>query len=107
MHTNLSEGQLDVFARDGYLLIDNFLEEDIALQLLEELKHWKEQEAFRIAGIGKLTQHKIEEDFRKDEIKWIDRENCLPATKVYLQSLESLMKQLSREFYLSLKDFES
>lgn len=107
MHLSLTEPQLDAFARDGYLLIDDFLDQDTAFQLLEELKHWKEQEAFRLAGIGKLIQHKIEEEFRKDEIKWIDRENCLPATMVYLNTLEKLMEQLSREFYLSLKDFES
>lgn len=107
MHLSLTDSQLDAFALDGYLLIDNFLEEKIAFQLLEELKHWKEQEAFRLAGIGKLLQFKIKEEFRKDEIKWIDRENCLDATKIYLNTLEKLMEQLSREFYLSLKDFES
>ncbi|MFT4968501.1 MAG: SM-20-related protein [Chitinophagales bacterium] len=103
----LNEAQLDAFASDGILLLDNFLPHDIALSILSEAKEWQNLETFKKAGIGKLNQLVIHEEFRKDKIKWINLKDCKPATKVYADYLAQLMGQLSREFYLSLKDYES
>jgi SM-20-related protein len=106
LHASLDDSQLDAFAANGLLIIDNFLEEHLILQILAEAKHWQVQEAFIQAGIGKLDKHLIQENYRSDKIKWINSEACLPATKAYLGILETLMQQISREFFLSLKDYE-
>lgn len=106
MYISLNEAQLDAFASKGFLIIDEFLNQEIAATLLEECKYWQEAQAFKQAGVGKLLLHKIEENFRGDQIKWIIEDQALPSTKNYLNLLSNLMQQLSREFYLSLKDFE-
>jgi len=106
MHIELSNAQLDAFAASGLLIIDDFLDTNLAKTLLAEAKIWKEQEAFYKAGVGKLEKHIIKEDYRKDKIKWISKEDCLPATSNYINILEDLMQQISREFFLSLKDYE-
>lgn len=106
MHIELNDAQLDAFAASGFLIIDDFLENNLAATLLAEAKTWQEQEAFYAAGIGKLENHVIKEDYRKDKIKWINKEECLAATKQYVLILEDLMQQLSRAFFLSLKDYE-
>lgn len=106
MHVSLNEAQLDAFAAEGLLIIDNFLEDSIVREALAEAKHWQAQEAFKQAGIGKLDKHLIQENYRSDKIKWINPQACLPATKAYLTILEGMMQQISREFFLSLKDYE-
>ena len=106
MHVQLDEAQLDAFARSGLLIIDNFLDDRLIAEALAEAKHWQAQEAFKEAGIGKLDKHHIQENYRSDRIKWINPDDCLPATKAYLNILEALMQQISREFFLSLKDYE-
>lgn len=103
----LTEAQLDNFAHKGLLIIDNFLAEDLAQQILEEAKFWQAEEAFKKAGIGHLEKLHIQENYRADKIKWINREDCLPATKSYMNTLDELMQETSRAFFLSLKDFES
>lgn len=106
MHIQLNESQLDSFAATGLLIIDDFLEEHLVREALAEAKHWQAKEAFGQAGIGNLNKLLIKENYRSDKIKWINTEACLPATKVYLTILEGLMQQISREFFLSLKDYE-
>lgn len=106
MHISLDEAQLDAFASNGLLVIDNFLEEQLIRDALAEAKHWQAQEAFKQAGIGHLDKLLIEENYRNDQIKWINPSDCLPATKAYLGILELLMQQISKEFFLSLKDYE-
>lgn len=103
----LTEAQLDHFAHEGLLLIDNFLTNETAQQLLEEAKFWQAEEAFKNAGIGHLDKLHIQENYRADKIKWINKQDCLPATKAYMNTLEELMQETSRAFFLSLKDFES
>lgn len=107
MSNILTEAQLDHFAHKGLLVIDNFLAEDTAQQILEEAKFWQAEEAFKKAGIGHLEKLHIQENYRADKIKWINREDCLPATKSYMNTVDELMQETSRAFFLSLKDFES
>ena len=102
----LTEAQLDHFAHEGLLLIDNFLTNETAQQLLAEAKFWQAEEAFKKAGIGHLDKLHIQENYRADKIKWINMQYCLPATKIYMNTLEKLMQETSRAFFLSLKDFE-
>jgi SM-20-related protein len=106
MYIVLNDAQLDAFAANGLLIIDNFLDEQLVKNTLAEAKHWKAQEGFKDAGIGKLNKHLIKENYRSDKIKWINSADSLPATKAYLEILENLMQQISRAFFLSLKDYE-
>lgn len=99
--------QLDAFAQQEYLILDNFLPNFLAYQILEEAKFWKEQEAFKKAGIGKLDNLTIKENYRSDKIKWINKEDCLEGTKQYLAVLDELLLVINRSFFISLKDYES
>lgn len=106
MHIKLDEAQLDAFAANGLLVIDNFLQQEQVQDVLTEAKYWQEQEAFKQAAVGNLINLKVEENYRNDQIKWINPSDCLPATKAYLQVLETLRLRMNREFFLSLKDQE-
>lgn len=107
MNPQLSNKQLDDFAQQEYLVVDKFLPQQLAAKILEEAKYWKQQEAFKKAGIGKLENHIIKENYRSDKIKWINKNECLEGTAQYLNILEELSTTLNRAFFLSLKDYES
>jgi SM-20-related protein len=102
----LSEEQLDALAQSGWICIDNFLNEQQVENLLADIHYWQEQDAFKQAGVGKLITHQVNTSYRKDKIKWINPENCLPATKVFIEKIKLLMGELNEGFFLSLKDFE-
>lgn len=107
MSSILTNEQLDAFAQQEYLVINNFLPKELANKILADAKYWKDEEAFKKAGIGKLDSLIIKESYRSDKIKWINKEDCLVATKQYLSILDELLLVFNRSFFLSLKDYES
>jgi SM-20-related protein len=108
IHFNgFSDKQLDNFAEDEFLIIDNFLPDESAMKLLNELKFWRKANKFKPAKIGKSSHSIISENIRKDEIKWINPKTCLPETKEYLQLIQLISNEINRNFFLSLKDKEA
>lgn len=66
-----------------------------------QLKH-----GFRQAGIGKSNQQLIDTAQRGDFISWIDPQLALPHTAAYLASMQDIILELNRHFYLGIQDFE-
>jgi SM-20-related protein len=102
-----SSDQIEDFAKNEYLIIDDFLPQDMAEKLLKELKFWRKKNKFKKGGIGKSLSHKVVEEVRRDEIKWIQKDSCLPHTAAYMEYLDKLSTTLNRNFFLSLKDMEA
>lgn len=102
-----SLSQIEAFAENEYLVIDDFLPTELAEKLLTELKFWRKENKFKKGGIGKSVAHTVVEEIRRDKIKWINQEKCLPITKEYLDYLSKLSSTLNRNFFLSLKDLEA
>ena len=50
--------------------------------------------------------HQIDKTIRGDEIKWLDNNNLSPASQVYMDQVEAMMRFFNRTLFLSLKDFE-
>ncbi|MCD8528997.1 MAG: hypothetical protein LRY27_03335 [Chitinophagales bacterium] len=73
----LNNEQLNMLALHGYLVWDNVFDNNKALGLLNEAKHWEQEEAYKEAGIGKLENHHIQENFRSDKIK-MDKPTGVP-----------------------------
>jgi SM-20-related protein len=102
----LSDNQLDALAFHDWVQIDDFISKNDTEAILADIKYWQDEDAFKQAGIGKLITHQVDSSYRKDKIKWIDTENCRPATKVFVAKINDMMQQFNRSFFLSLKDFE-
>lgn len=96
----------DSLAINSYAIIDNFLSEDESLACLAVLKENKEEGNFKKAGIGTLGMHQIDRSIRGDEIKWLDTTNLSPASQLYINQVEAMMRYFNRTLFLSLKDFE-
>lgn len=96
----------DSLAINSYAIIDNFLSDEEAMDCLAVLRENKEDGNFKKAGIGTLGMHQIDKSIRGDEIKWLDNNNLSPASQVYMDQVESMMRFFNRTLFLSLKDFE-
>jgi SM-20-related protein len=96
----------DSLAINSYAIIDNFLSDEEALNCLAVLQENKEEGNFKKAGIGTLGMHQIDRSIRGDEIKWLDNNNLSPASQVYMDQVDSMMRFFNRTLFLSLKDFE-
>lgn len=66
----------------------------------------REAEIFQKAGIGNAHLFTVNREIRGDYIKWINPEDAFPAALDFLGRIKSLMLDLNRLLFLSLKDFE-
>lgn len=96
----------DSLAINSYAIIDNFLSEEESLACLAVLKENKDEGNFKKAGIGTLGMHQIDRSIRGDEIKWLDTTNLSPASQLYMDQVEAMMRYFNRTLFLSLKDVE-
>lgn len=97
----------DGLAALGYGYVNHFLGHQQVLDLLEVLRLHEENNQFHKAGIGTAHQHTIDTDVRGDYIRWIDPNNALPPTRVYLDVMQSCINYLNRSLYVGIRDFEA
>ena len=88
------------------MVSDQFLSQSEGNAILGTSVFRQDVEKLRKAGIGKQQQHQINESIRGDHIQWLDKNTAEPELRSYMRRVESLMQQLNRALFLSLKDFE-
>lgn len=106
---NISEEQwinwVDALADQDYVVIDDFLDEDLYGQLrsffLKKLGH----DEFDPAGIGALAQHHLDQSRRGDHVYWLDKQVDAELEKVF-PLIEGLIGRLNRYCYLGIADYE-
>ncbi|RDV12551.1 2OG-Fe(II) oxygenase [Pontibacter diazotrophicus] len=96
----------DRLSEKGYAIVDNFLEAQEVRNLLDVLSHHQEQGTFKKAGIGASSQLQVDKEVRGDYIRWIEPQNALPPTQVFLDRMDEVMHYINRTCYLGLKDYE-
>ncbi len=87
----------------GWAVIDNYLPDRVIRELKEESQQLNRDNVFRPAGIGNGI---VDQDQRRDQIFWIDPENCYPAQSDVMQTFQKLRYHLNRDNYLGLADLE-
>lgn len=96
----------DDLSDKGYGIIDSFLSDAEVRAVLEVLDGYREEGAFKRAGIGQAEQHQVNTGQRGDLIRWIEPDKAKDPTQVYLSRMRELMQFINRTCFLSLKDFE-
>ncbi|MHA6249508.1 2OG-Fe(II) oxygenase [Pontibacter sp. CAU 1760] len=96
----------DRLSEKGYAVVDNFLEAQEVRDLLEVLSHHRDQGTFKKAGIGSSEQFQVDKSVRGDYIRWIEPQNALPPTQVFLDRMNEVMRYINRTCFLGLKDYE-
>lgn len=97
---------VDALANDDYVVIDNFLSDDVYSQLrsffLTKLGH----DEFDPAGIGALAEHHLDQSRRGDHVYWLDSNVDTNLSPVF-ELIHELIGKLNRYCYLGIADFES
>jgi SM-20-related protein len=97
---------LDHFETHGFATIPNFLPEEIVLALSAEIDTMRSQGEMKKAGIGREAGYLVKADERGDFIHWIDPLEASLNAKIYLETLQELITQVNRNFYLGIRDAE-
>lgn len=93
-------------AENGYAVADQFLSQKEVKSIVATKEFTDGASRFRKAGVGKQQQHQINEGVRGDLIQWLDKGNCSPELRLYIDRIRDLMTYLNETLFLSLKDFE-
>ncbi|NVK85714.1 MAG: 2OG-Fe(II) oxygenase [Cytophagia bacterium] len=97
---------VDALANDDYVVIDNFLNDEVYSQLrsffLTKLGH----DEFDPAGIGALADHHLDQSRRGDHVYWLDSKVDEHLSPVF-ELIHDLIGKLNRYCYLGIADFES
>lgn len=91
----------------GYAVVPNFLDENICLGLLEEIRLSREGGGLREAAVGRGGEKQVHGEIRSDHVLWLDRAELSPAQACYWSALESVRISLNRELFLGLFDLEA
>jgi len=97
----------DDLAEQGFSILPQFLSVEEVEELLEVFEVHREHHRFKQAGIGMKNAYQLNEDIRRDRIKWIEPEHALEPTKRFLAKVGDIRMLLNHTLYLGIKDFEA
>ena len=92
----------DSLVDNGYIIIENALQNELSLKLLNAAKN---EPDFKRAGISGAGDLHLDNQRRRDKIHWLDKRD--EAQKEFLEFTEGLREYLNRSLYLGLSYYES
>lgn len=97
---------VDALANDDFVIIDDFISDALMQTILHYFDRQRKKNQFEKAGIGALQNHQIKRSVRGDEVYWLDEKHDQELSPVF-DLFQTLILQLNRYCFLSLKDFET
>ncbi len=102
MNKNIYSKIADALVADGYIVLENVLELEVAPKLLEVAKNIKE---YKNAEISSACATHLDTNARRDKICWLDGKESAEAE--LLDFCGGLREYLNRELFLGLSYYES
>ncbi|MDB2563002.1 2OG-Fe(II) oxygenase [Sulfurimonas sp.] len=99
---NLFTQIVDALVSDGFIIVENALESDLPKELLTTAQNIN---TFTQAGISQSSNQHIDNNKRRDKIKWLDEDNA--SQSEYLKFTNTLKETLNQELYMGIKYYES
>ncbi len=96
---------LDKLAEREYLVVDDFISEELFETILSYFDRLQQEEEFSKAGIGARQERQVQGAIRGDRIYWLNRdkdEELAPFFKL----ADELVDRLKRYFFMSISDYE-
>jgi SM-20-related protein len=93
---------LDALVKDGFIVIDEALDTNLAKELLNFAK---EQNNYKQAGISSALNTHIDKTRRSDKILWLNEDNSVQSK--FLDFTSRLQKSINQELYMGLSYYES
>lgn len=94
------------FEQHGWVEIHDFISTEGAQGIRSEIDRIQLTDGFKQAGIGKHDQQQVDTNQRGDFIRWINPQEALPHTTIFLEKINTIIKELNYTFYLGIRDFE-
>ena len=107
----MNKGELfwaDVFdkmAQQDYVVMDNFLDEDLIHQVMTYFQNKEDEDVFRKAAIGSTGNELIINEIRGDYTFWLDKKRDIELAGLFDQ-LDEVKFWINRMCFLSLSDYE-
>ena len=101
----ISEIEADTLAEQDWLVLDNFLREDLRVQLQRFLDQKISENELHKAGIGNLGNFQIDSSVRGDWVYWLDKDRDIGLT-AFFDLIETVKNQLNRLCFLGLSEYE-
>lgn len=95
---------LDALVEKGWFEWPHAVSDELCQALLDEVETYDEEGALQRAGIGRGEVHQLNQEIRRDKIKWLDGTTLAQTT--YLQQMAQLQYQLNRALFLGLFEYE-
>jgi len=103
----MTQQQLDHFEQNGWVLVDNFIPNEMAAAIRSEILSKRNEGELKKAGIGRNDNFQLDQNRRGDFIEWIDSALSSESTIFFLTQLQELIRELNRSFYLGISDHEA
>ncbi len=102
-----SDRTVSELAARGWTILRDFLQPEIVSRLREEAREGIARNEFHEAGVGRGSDHEVENAIRGDKVLWLDPGAATPAQQAYWRACEDLQLDLNRGLFLSLVSFEA
>ncbi len=96
----------DQLAQQDYTIVDNFLPPKVYTNIKSLFIDAIKEEQLTKAGIGSLSKYQIRENIRRDEILWLDRNDCNDEIRSFFDFIETFIPTVNRELFTAIKDYE-
>ena len=94
----------DALAEDGYIILPNFLADDMTEQLYQHVTKLPDKQ-FKMAGIGRNDDHLVKQQVRNDQTSWLSSHSSVE--QAYLAVMDECRNQLNQRLFLGLFDYEA
>lgn len=94
-------------AQCGFVVLDQFLPEDLVQALFDECQQQWRNDQFDRAGIGADLDFQIVEKVRNNLVLWWDPMALTAAQQGFCEQLEHLKDRLNQDLFLGLQTFET
>lgn len=99
------ESWADDLAENNFVILNDFLNKNLLIKLQTYLKTKLEEEEFRKAGIGTMSDFTVDRAIRGDWIYWLDKARDQELNEFYLL-IDELTAQMNQLCYLGALDCE-
>tara|TARA_R110002124_G_scaffold286750_1_gene468555 strand:- start:552 stop:1145 length:594 start_codon:yes stop_codon:yes gene_type:complete len=103
---NIFDCLVNSFLEDGVGVVDNFLNDALAIRLRENLSELKEENRLSEAGIGNNAKLIADKSRRRDKIFWLDRKHNKPAENEFLDHIDEFVSYLNSTCYTGITGYE-
>lgn len=97
---------IDSYIDEKVGVTEDFLSEDLAAHLKNNLTTLHDQQQLFSAGIGNGQSRTLNPDFRRDKIHWLDKHHQDPYEDKFFEIMDQFISHMNRTCYTSISGYE-